>query len=114
NLSAAYSQPMVIEAGVSLDDAYLSSNAFQITGNIAICLNPANPNKTQIYIEGTATFGDSISFKAYLYAAIDASGPSTTISLMFLLDEPGDTPIESFGGSLLFGFTDASGHPITP
>jgi len=114
NLSAAYAQPMVIEAGVSLDDAYLSANAFQITGNIAICFDPSNPTTTKIYLEGIATFGDSISFKAYLYANIDASGPTPTIKLMFLMDEPGDTPIESFGGTLLFGFTDSLGNPITP
>src|SRR5262249_13902958 len=108
------SQPMVVEAGVTLDDAYLSSNAFSFTGNIAICLNPSNPSETKIYLQGTASFGDAVNVTAYLYLDINPSGPTTTVNIMFLFDEPGQTPIESFGGSFLFGFTDALGNPITP
>jgi hypothetical protein len=114
NLSAAYSQPFVIEAGVTLYDAYATANAFSITGNIAIQINPANPNSVKIFVTGTATFGDSVSFNAYLYADIEVSGATSTATFMFLLQEPASTPIETMGGALTFGFTDASGNPLTP
>ncbi len=111
---SAYSQPFVIEAGVTLYDAYLTQNSFKITGNIAIQINPSQPNDTQIFVAGTATLGDSVSFNAYLYANLDVSGAQTTATFMFLVDEPASTPIESFGGSLQFGFTDSNGNPLKP
>lgn len=113
NLSAAYSQPFVIEAGVTIYDAYLTSDAFSITGNMAIQINPANTNTTSIFVSGTATFGASVSFNAYLYLNIAISGPTSTVTAMFLVQEPASTPIETFGGTLSFGFTDSSGNPIT-
>ncbi len=111
---SAYSQPFVIEAGVTLYDAYLTQDSFKITGNIAIQINPSQPNDTEIYVEGTAVLGNSVSFNAYLYANLAVNGTATTASFMFLVDEPASTPIESFGGSLTFGFTDSNGNPITP
>src|SRR5581483_4595350 len=115
NLTAAYNQPFVIEAGVTLYDAYATSNAFSITGNIAIQIDPAHTSNAKIFVTGTATFGASVSFNAYVYLNIDATIPSApTVTAMFLVDEPANTPVESFGGALTFGFTDASGNPITP
>ena len=114
NLSAAYNQPFVIEAGVMLDDAYLSSNVFSISGNIAIQIDPSAPNSTKIFVTGKATFGDTVSFNAYLYLNITVSGSSSTATVMFLAEAPASTPVETIGGTLKFGFTDASGNPITP
>ena len=115
DLTAAYSQPLVIQAGVTFYDAYLTENAFKITGNIAIGIDPSNPNKVTILLSGMATFGDSVSFQAYVYAAIDGNpGAVTPFSTMFLLDSPASTPIESVGGSLAFTFTDGLGNPLTP
>jgi hypothetical protein len=111
---SAYDQPFVIEAGVTLDDAYLTANAFNITGNLAIQINPNQPNDIQIFVTGTATFGDSVSFNAYLYANLDVQGAATTATFIFLVDEPANNPIESFGGALTFGFTDSNGNPLTP
>jgi hypothetical protein len=111
--TAAYSQPMVIRAGVTFYDAYLSQDAFKIEGTIAIGIDPSNPNKVAILLTGTATFGDSVNFKAYAFIGLTISGSTTTAQLTFLFDEPADTPVESFGGTLLFGFTDAAGHPLT-
>ena len=114
NLSAAYSQPFVIEAGVTLYDAYLTSNAFSITGNIAIQIDPSNASNVKIFVTGTATFGNTVSFNAFLYANIDASHPTPTVTFMFLFQEPASTPIETIGGALTFGFTDASGNALVP
>ena len=111
---SAYSQPFVIEAGVTLYDAYLTQDSFKISGNIAIEINPSAPNETKIFVAGTATLGNSVSFNAYLYADLDVQGAATTASFMFLVDEPASTPVESFGGALKFGFTDSSGNAITP
>ncbi len=111
---SAYDQPFVIEAGVTLDDAYLTANAFNITGNLAIQINPNQPNDIQIFVTGTATFGDSVSFNAYLYANLDVQGADTTATFIFLVQEPASNPIESFGGALTFGFTDSNGDPLTP
>ncbi len=113
DLSAAYSQPFVIEAGITLYDAYLTADAFTITGNIAIQINPSSPNSVKIFVSGTATFGASVSFNAYLYADIEVSGATSTVTFMFLLQEPASTPIETIGGALTFGFTDANGVPLT-
>lgn len=115
NLSAAYSQPFVIEAGVTLYDAYATQDAFTLTGNIAIQIDPENSSNVKIFVTGTATFGASVSFNAYAYLDIDATNPSApTVTAMFLVQEPASTPVESFGGAVTFGFTDASGNPITP
>ena len=114
NLSAAYNQPFVIEAGVTLYDAYLTADAFTITGNIAIQINPASPNDVNIFLSGTATFGASVSFNAYLYLNIVVSGATSSATVMFLAQEPASTPIETFGGTLRFGFVDSNGNPITP
>jgi hypothetical protein len=113
NLLAAYTQPFVIEAGVTLYDAYLSADAFTITGNIAIQINPAQPDSVGIFVTGTATFGGSLSFNAYLYLNITVSGATSTATVMFLAEAPADTPVESFGGSVTFGFTEG-GVPVTP
>lgn len=113
NLTAAYSQPFVIEAGVTLYDAYLTADAFTLTGNIAIQINPASPDSTNIFLTGMATFGASVSFNAYLYLNITVSGSSSTATVMFLAQEPASTPVETIGGSLKFGFTDSNGNPIT-
>ena len=114
NLAAAYSQPFVIEAGITLYDAYLSREAFTITGNIAIQIDPAHASNVKIFVTGTATFGASVSFNAFLYANIDASNPTPTVTVMFLVQAPADIPVESYGGSLTIGFTDAAGNPLTP
>ncbi len=114
NLSAAYSQPFLIEAGVTLYDAYLTEDAFKITGNIAIQIDPAEPDSTKIFLAGTATFGGNVSFNADLYAAITVSGATSTVNLMFLVQEPASTPVETIGGALAFGFTDAMGNPLVP
>ena len=54
-----------------------------------------------------------VSFNAYLYLGITVSGVTSTATVMFLVDAPADTPVESFGGSLTFGFTDSNGVPLT-
>jgi len=113
NLTAAYSQPFVIEAGVTLYDAYLSQESFTITGSIAIQIDPAHPNSTKIFVTGTATLGGSVNFNAYLYLGITVSGVTSTATVMFLVEAPAATPIESFGGSLTLGFTDDQGVPLT-
>jgi len=113
NLTAAYSQPFVIVAGITLYDAYLTSNSFKITGQMAIQIDPGNLGNTKIYVTGTATFGNSVSFNAYLYANIQVSGATSTATFMFLVDAPATTPVESFGGTLTFGFTDSNGVPLT-
>ncbi|MGO9478591.1 MAG: hypothetical protein ACLQAH_13200 [Limisphaerales bacterium] len=115
NLSAEYSQPFVIEAGVTLYDAYASADSFTITGTIAIQIDPAQPNETKIFMEGTATFGGSLNFNAYLYlnVTVDQQTNLPTVTVMFLVQAPATIPVESFGGSLMFGFTDAQGHPLT-
>src|SRR6202012_6038855 len=56
----------------------------------------------------------SVSFNAYLFADINISGATSTVTLMFLAQAPASTPIETFGGSLMFGFTDSNGNVITP
>ncbi len=111
--TAAYSQPLVIRAGVTLYDAYLSQDAFKIEGTIAIGIDPSTPGHVAILLTGTATFGDSVNFKAYAYIGLTVAGANTTAQLTFLFDEPAATPVESFGGTLSFGFTDAQGHPLT-
>src|SRR6185312_9245016 len=66
-------------------------------------------------LTGTATLGDSVNFKAYAYIGLTVNGGQTTAQLTFLFDEPADTPVESYGGTLSFGFTDSTGHPlVTP
>ena len=113
--TAAYNQPLVIRAGVTFYDAYLSQDAFKIEGTIAIGIDPSAPNHVAILMTGTATFGDTVNFKAYAYIGITVAGGNTTAQLTFLFDEPAATPVESFGGTLSFGFTDAQGHPlVTP
>jgi hypothetical protein len=112
NLSAAYSQPFVIEAGVTIYDAYLTANAFTVTGNIAIQINPADTSKTEIFVTGTATFGDNVSFNTDLFLNIDASSSTPKVTVMFLAQEPAGTPVEIIGGTLTFGFTDANGNPL--
>ena len=114
DLSAEYSQPLVIRAGVTLYDAYASQESFEITGNIAIGVDPSNPGNCAILMTGVATMGDTVNFKAYLYIGLTVNGASTTANITFLADIPADTPIASFGGTLKFGFTDSSGNPITP
>ena len=47
-----------------------------------------------------------------MYANIDASGPTPTVTFMFLFQELVSTPIETIGGSIQFGFTDANGDPL--
>ena len=113
---SAYSQPFVIEAGVTLYDAYLSQDAFNIKGNMAIQINPSSPDTVEIFVNGTVTLGSSLSFNGYLYANLQVQGALTTASFMFLVDVPGGNvpPVESFGGALKFGFTDSSGNPLVP
>lgn len=108
NLSAAYSQPFLILASVSLGDEYLGgSNGIDIQGEMVLGVNPnAGPGQAPVtvLIEGSLTLDNSSAFSAanaYLYASITSS----SASLMFLVNEPGSTPIESFGGALTFSFT---------
>jgi hypothetical protein len=108
DLTAAYSQPMIIRAGVTVFDAYLSEHSFKIEGNIAIGLDPSNPAAVKILLTGTATFMDSLNFKAYLFADIQ------DLTFTFLLDAPAETPIETIGGKLSFGFLDEHFHVIHP
>ncbi len=114
NLAAAYDQPFVIEAGITLYDAYLTADAFTITGNIAIQINPEDASNVKVFVTGVATFGTEVSFGADLYANIDVNGAATTVTFMFLFQEPAPpNSIETIGGSIMFGFTDANGNPIT-
>ena len=107
NLSAEYTQPFLILASVTLDDAYLTPNAIQITGQMVLGINPnAGPGQAPvtILVEGSVILGGSSALNAanaYLYASISSS----SASLMFLVNEPGSAPVESFGGSLTFAFT---------
>ncbi|MDE3068412.1 MAG: hypothetical protein KGJ60_12810, partial [Verrucomicrobiota bacterium] len=115
NLTAAYSQPFMILASVTLDDAYLSPDAFQIVGTMVLGINPhpgAGQAPVSILINGTVTLGGSSALSAasgYLYASITSS----SASLMFLVNEPGSAPIESFGGSLSFAFTQTNNGVTT-
>lgn len=108
NLSAEYSQPFLVLASVTLDDAYLTPNAVQITGQMVLGINPnAGPGQAPvtILVAGSVILGGSSNglsgASGYLYASITNS----SASLMFLVDEPGSAPLESFGGSLTFAFT---------
>ena len=53
---------MLIRAGATLYDQYLSDNAFRADIDITI------DTSGKILINGTATFGNSLSLKAYFYA----------------------------------------------
>jgi hypothetical protein len=114
DLSAAYSQPLVIRAGVTLYDAYLSQESFKITGNIAIGINPSNPGTCALLMEGVATVGGSINLQAYLYIGITVQGTASTATIAFLLNMPAEDPVAQIGGVLKFGFVNSSGAPITP
>ncbi len=112
NLTAEYTQPFLILASVTLDDAYLTPNAIQITGQMVLGINPnAGPGQAPVtvLVEGSVILGGSSALNAanaYLYASISSS----SASLMFLVNEPGSAPVESFGGSLTFAFTQ-DGNP---
>jgi hypothetical protein len=114
DMTAAYSQPLVIRASVTVYDAYLSQDAFKITGSIAICINPSDPGNIAMLITGDCTFGDSINFKAYMYIGLSVNGTSTTGQVTVLVDMPAEVPILSYGGTLKFGFTDSAGNIINP
>ena len=114
DLTAAYNQPFVLEAGATIYDAYLTSSSFKLVGNIAIQIDPGHPNSINIYAQGTATFGDTVSFDAWLYVGITISGGSSTATAVFLVQAPaGPIPVESFGGALTIGFTDSAGTPLS-
>jgi len=110
NLSAAYSQPFLIMAGVTIDDAYLSQYAIELQGTMVLGINP-NPGPRQapvsILISGSLILADSSALSAasaYLYASVSSS----SASLLFLVNDP--IQLEEFGGGLTFGFTKG-GNP---
>lgn len=113
DLFAAYLQPFVITASVSLYDAYASMSSFVITGTIGIAIKPLEPNDINIFLKGTATVGGTLNFDASLYLNLEVNGAATTATMMFLAQVPSEYTFESFGGSFKVGFTDPDGNAIT-
>ncbi len=56
-----FSQPVTIKAGATLFDAYATTNAFELNGNVLICTNGI------LEASGTLTVGDSISLTGAAY-----------------------------------------------
>lgn len=102
---------MLIRAGATLYDQYLSQNAFKADVDLTI------DTSGKIFINGTATFGNSLSLKAYFYGDLSAIQGGTA-KFLFLVDNPGSTPgnlfppIFSVYGEITFQFLDASRNPI--
>lgn len=106
---------MLIRAGATLYDQYLSDNAFKADVDLTI------DTSGKILINGTATFGNSLSLKAYFYADL-GDVQAGTGKFLFLVDNPGSTPgnlippIFSVYGLLEFQFLDANhmSIPVDP
>jgi len=102
-----------LKPAVTLDDAYSLRMHSTSPANLAIKSTRTNPMTSKFFVTGTATFGDSVSFNAYLYANLDVQGGHNG-RLIFLVQEPASNPIESFGGGLDVWIYRQYGDPLTP
>ena len=82
---ADLTKQMLIRAGATLYDTYASTNAFRADVDITI------DTSGKILINGTATFGNSLSVKAYFYADLEMVQAGMA-KFLFLVDVPGSTP----------------------
>jgi hypothetical protein len=105
NFLDAFNQPMLIHAGATLYDAYVSTHSF--TADVDITIDTTG----KILVNGTATFGDNMKFKVYLFADLTQI---PAVQITFLMDSPADTPVESVFGQLNFGFVNSNGDTISP
>ena len=95
-----FSQPVTIKAGATLFDAYATTNAFELNGNVVICTNGI------LEASGTLTVGDSISLTgaAYINLSQVTSGQA---ALDFAVEAPSQAPLATIYGGIQFQYTAA-------
>ncbi len=116
SIANIFSPPLEIHAGATLYDAYVSTDAFRADVDVTLGLD-TDPTTgsigVKILINGSFTFGDSLSVKGYLFADLTQVQEGRG-KFLFLVDMPGTNPIFSVYGDLTFQFLDANKNPVTP
>lgn len=110
--------PILLRAGATLYDAYASENVFRADVDVTLALT-LNPLEVKILLVGSATFGNTLSARAYFFG--DLSQIQTgNAKFLFLLDLPGGPARELAGMSVYGEFTSeflttlSSGSPLGP
>src|SRR5208283_2755626 len=95
-----FRQPVTIEAGATLLDAYATTNAFELNGNVVICTNGI------LEASGMLTVGDSISLTgaAYINLSQVTSGQA---ALDFAVEAPSQAPLATIYGGIQFQYAAA-------
>ena len=95
-----FNQPVTIKAGATLFDAYATSNAFELDGNLVLCTNGI------LEASGVLTVGDSISLTgaAYIDLSKVASGQA---ALDFAVEAPSQAPLATIYGGIEFQYAAA-------
>ena len=95
-----FSQPITIKAGATLFDAYATTNAFELNGNLVLCTNGI------LEASGILTVGDSISLTgaAYIDLSQVASGKA---ALDFAVEAPSQAPLATIYGGIQFQYAAA-------
>ncbi len=101
-------EPMVIEGGATLYDAYASTDAFELTGNILF------DTTGKFEVSGTLTIGTAVSLQGAIYANL-SDVTDGQIQILAYLQFPSQAPIATVYGSLGFDFgtgTPSSSEPV--
>ncbi len=95
-----FSQPITIKAGATLFDAYATTNAFELNGNLVLCTNGI------LEASGVLTVGDSISLTgaAYIDLSQVAAGKA---ALDFAVEAPSQAPLATIYGGIQFQYATA-------
>ena len=109
-----FSQPITIKAGATLFDAYATTNAFELNGNLVLCTNGI------LEASGVLTVGDSISLTgaAYIDLSQVASGQAAVApgqaavasgqaALDFAVEAPSQAPLATIYGGIQFQYAAA-------
>jgi hypothetical protein len=103
---AAFTQPMKIQGGATLFSQYASQESFKADIDIIISTDG------KFVINARMTFANSLKMTGILYADLTqvAAGAAT---ILFLVDEPGGTPVITYFGGIEFLYTRSDGQPVT-